>query len=204
MRRVSAVAAPGGVFPCPFVGMVLIQDSNGLPAADHLPNPDTVSAQANATETLSGLVYFPQTAVTFQGTPAASGPQCLCLSPIQSISREPPGLRRTGVRALGSTTCRLSRPSTLPNDRARPSLARPHRPKRFQLRSSGWGARNYPPCSCLGLRASPRTIRPLPRRCASPGLLPQCGQQKRLPSYARQKSGADASGPDQIRRGSGR
>jgi len=56
MRRVSAVAAPGGVFPCPFVGMVLIQDSSGLPAADHLPNPDTVSAQANATETLSGLV----------------------------------------------------------------------------------------------------------------------------------------------------
>src|SRR5215472_9951040 len=57
-----------------------------------------------------------------------------------------------GVRALGSITFRLSRPPTLPNDRARPSPARPHRPKRLQLRSSGWGARNYPPCSCLGLR----------------------------------------------------
>jgi len=101
MRRVSAVAAPGGVFPCPFVGMVLIQDSNGLPAADHLPNPDTVSAQANATETLSGLVYFPQAAVTFQGTPAASGPQCLVLVANTISLQGTPGFATDGCPSLG-------------------------------------------------------------------------------------------------------
>jgi hypothetical protein len=89
---------------CPFAGLVLIQDSNGLPAADPLPNPDTVSAQGNPTETLSGLVYFPQAAVTFRGTPAASGPQCLVLV-ANTISLQ----GTMGVRALGSTTFRLSR-----------------------------------------------------------------------------------------------
>src|SRR5262249_43727221 len=63
-----------------FAGMVLIQDSNGLPGG---PPPTTINspsnAQANSTETLSGLVYFPKSAVTFQGTPVTTGPQCLVL-----------------------------------------------------------------------------------------------------------------------------
>ena len=86
---------------CPFAGMVLIQDSNGLPVADHLPNPDTVSAQANATETLSGLVYFPQAAVTFQGTPAASGPQCLVLVTNTLSMQGNPGFATSGCGSLG-------------------------------------------------------------------------------------------------------
>ena len=60
-----------------FAGYVLIQDFNGLPAGTTINT--TSNAQANATETLSGLVYFPDTAVTFQGTPSAAGPQCLVL-----------------------------------------------------------------------------------------------------------------------------
>jgi Flp pilus assembly protein TadG len=86
---------------CPFAGMVLIQDSNGLPAADHLPNPDTVSAQANSTETLSGLVYFPQADVTFQGTPAASGPQCLVLVTNTLSMQGNPGFATSGCGSLG-------------------------------------------------------------------------------------------------------
>ena len=60
-----------------FAGLVLIQDSNGLPTGTTINSP--FSAKANATETLTGLVYFPDTAVTFQGGPAATGPQCLVL-----------------------------------------------------------------------------------------------------------------------------
>ena len=40
-------------------------DAAALSAADF-------NAQANGSETLSGLVYFPQAAVTFQGTPTAA------------------------------------------------------------------------------------------------------------------------------------
>ena len=60
-----------------FAGDVLIQDSNGLPPGTTVNT--TSNAQANATETLSGLEYFPKSAVTFQGTPGTSGPQCLVL-----------------------------------------------------------------------------------------------------------------------------
>jgi Flp pilus assembly protein TadG len=86
---------------CPFAGMVLIQDSNGLPAADHLPNPDTVSAQANSTETLSGLVYFPQADVTFQGGPSATGPQCLLLVTNTLSMQGNPGFATSGCGSLG-------------------------------------------------------------------------------------------------------
>ena len=86
---------------CPFAGMVLIQDSNGLPAADHLPNPDTVSAQANSTETLSGLVYFPQADVTFQGGPSATGPQCLVLVTNTLSMQGNPGFATSGCGSLG-------------------------------------------------------------------------------------------------------
>ena len=85
----------------PFAGMVLIQDSNGLPAADHLPSPDTVSAQANASETLSGFVYFPQAAVTFQGGPSATGPQCLVLVTNTLSMQGNPGFATSGCGSLG-------------------------------------------------------------------------------------------------------
>jgi hypothetical protein len=57
----------------PFAGIVLIQDSNGLPAG-------TVSIEAAAGVTLNGLVYFPKASVTsFHGNPSAAGPRCLLL-----------------------------------------------------------------------------------------------------------------------------
>jgi Flp pilus assembly protein TadG len=88
----------------PFAGMVLIQDSNGLPAGDQSPNPDNFNAQANATETLSGLVYFPDAAVTFQGTPAATGPQCLVLVANTVAMQGNPGFATNGCSSLGLNT----------------------------------------------------------------------------------------------------
>ena len=58
-------------------GMLLIQDSHNLPAGTTINSPS--STQANASETLSGLLYFPKSKLSFQGTPSASGPQCLMI-----------------------------------------------------------------------------------------------------------------------------
>jgi len=77
-----------------FKGLVLIQDSNGLPAAPS-------NAQANATETLTGLVYFPQSAITFQGTPAATGPQCLVLVANTVAMQGNPAFDTSGCGSLG-------------------------------------------------------------------------------------------------------
>jgi hypothetical protein len=82
-----------------FAGMVLIQDSNGLPAGTTIDSPS--NAQANSAETLSGLVYFPDTAVTFQGTPAATGPQCLVLVANTISLQGTPGFSTDGCPSLG-------------------------------------------------------------------------------------------------------
>jgi hypothetical protein len=82
-----------------FAGMVLIQDSNGLPTGTTIDNP--ANAQANATETLSGLVYFPDTAVTFQGTPVATGPQCLVLVANTVSLQGNPGFATNGCSSIG-------------------------------------------------------------------------------------------------------
>jgi hypothetical protein len=58
-----------------FAGYVILQDSNGLPAGTSIDTSST--AQANATETLNGLVYFPKTDMQFQGGPDAGANACL-------------------------------------------------------------------------------------------------------------------------------
>jgi hypothetical protein len=82
-----------------FAGMVLIQDSNGLPPGTTINN--TANVQANAAETLSGLVYFPDTAVTFQGGPSATGPQCLVLVANTVAMQGNPGFATSGCGSLG-------------------------------------------------------------------------------------------------------
>jgi hypothetical protein len=98
----------------PFAGMVLIQDSNGLASYNiSLPNPDTFSASANGTETLTGLVYFPDAAVTFQGTPAASGPQCLVLVANTVALQGNPTFATSGCSSLGLNNLPIVRSVTL-------------------------------------------------------------------------------------------
>jgi hypothetical protein len=93
----SATSAPTSPFPA----MVLIQDSNGLPAGDTLPNPDNYHMQASGSETLSGLVYFPKAAVSFQGGPAANGPQCLVLVADTIALRGNPNFATNGCSSIG-------------------------------------------------------------------------------------------------------
>ncbi|HEX4615558.1 MAG TPA: hypothetical protein VH230_06550 [Stellaceae bacterium] len=62
----------------PFAGLAIIQDSNGLPpGTTYTSSHSTIGGAPGAT--LNGLVYFPNSSMTFHGAPSASGPQCLLL-----------------------------------------------------------------------------------------------------------------------------
>ncbi len=62
----------------PFAGLAIIQDSNGLPpGTSYTSSRSTIGGTPGAT--LNGLVYFPNSSVTFHGAPSAAGPQCLLL-----------------------------------------------------------------------------------------------------------------------------
>jgi len=93
-----------------FAGLVLIQDSNGLPPGATYTST-TSNAQANATESLNGLVYFPNTAMTFQGTPAAGSAACLVLV-VNTLSLQGnPQLNDSGCTSAGLTN--LPTPKTV-------------------------------------------------------------------------------------------
>jgi hypothetical protein len=61
-----------------FAGLAIVQDSHGLPAGTTYTSiRSTLSLGPDAT--LNGLVYFPNSSMTFQGNPSAAGPKCLLL-----------------------------------------------------------------------------------------------------------------------------
>jgi hypothetical protein len=61
-----------------FAGLAIIQDSNGLsPGTTYTSGHSTIGGAPGAT--LNGLVYFPNSSMTFHGEPSATGPQCLLL-----------------------------------------------------------------------------------------------------------------------------
>jgi hypothetical protein len=61
-----------------FAGLMIIQDSNGLPpGTTYTSSHSTIGGMPAAT--LNGLVYFPNSSVRFHGAPSAAGPQCLLL-----------------------------------------------------------------------------------------------------------------------------
>lgn len=62
----------------PFAGLSIVQDSNGLPAGTtYTSTHSTIGGAPGAT--LNGLVYFPNSSMTFHGAPSGTGPQCLLL-----------------------------------------------------------------------------------------------------------------------------
>jgi len=62
----------------PFTGLAIIQDSNSLPpGTTYTSSQSTIGGTPGAT--LNGLVYFPNSSMTFHGAPTATGPQCLLL-----------------------------------------------------------------------------------------------------------------------------
>ena len=87
----------------PFAGLAIIQDSNGLPSGTtYLHSPNTVSGQGNPTETLNGLVYFPNAAMDFYGTPNG-GNDCLVLVVNTLNFHGNPTLNSTGCSSSGLT-----------------------------------------------------------------------------------------------------
>ena len=71
----------------------------------------TSNAQANATESLNGLVYFPNTAMTFQGTPAAGSAACLVVVVNTLTLQGNPQLNDLGCTNAGLTN--LPTPKTV-------------------------------------------------------------------------------------------
>lgn len=62
----------------PFAGLAIIQDSNGLPpGTTYRSSHSTIGGAPGAI--LNGLVYFPNSSMTFHGAPSVNGPQCLVL-----------------------------------------------------------------------------------------------------------------------------
>jgi len=62
----------------PFAGFAIIQDSHGLPpGTTYTSSHSTIGGAPGAT--LNGLLYFPNSSLTFHGEPSATGPQCLLL-----------------------------------------------------------------------------------------------------------------------------
>lgn len=85
-----------------FAGKLFIQDSHGLPTGTTMHT--TANAQANATETVGGLLYFPKSTVSFQGGPGATGSQCLVLVADKITFQGNPGLAIAGCVSEGLTT----------------------------------------------------------------------------------------------------
>jgi len=67
-----------------FAGLALIQDSNGMPTGtSYTSHHSSIGGRQGAT--LNGLIYFPNSSLTFHGKPSASGPRCLVLV-VDSVS----------------------------------------------------------------------------------------------------------------------
>jgi Flp pilus assembly protein TadG len=70
---VDSLNAPGSGT---FAGLLLIQDSNGLPTGTTFTSGGS-TFQGTPGQTLDGLVYFPDNALTFQGNPTTGSNSCL-------------------------------------------------------------------------------------------------------------------------------
>jgi hypothetical protein len=87
-----------------FAGLAIIQDSNALPpGTTYTSSHSTIRGAPGAA--LNGLVYFPNSSLTFHGEPSATGPQCLLLVvntlDIDAASRlEAGGCARAGLGNL--------------------------------------------------------------------------------------------------------
>jgi hypothetical protein len=61
-----------------FAGIVIVQDSHGLPPGTTYTSSGSTIGIGPSAE-LNGLVYFPNSSLTFHGSPSATGPKCLLL-----------------------------------------------------------------------------------------------------------------------------
>jgi hypothetical protein len=87
-----------------FGGLVIVQDSNELPpGTTYASSHNTVAGGKSVT--LNGLVYFPNSSLTFDGHPSLAGPKCLLLvvgwlMVAQNSSLETQGCASAGLAGL--------------------------------------------------------------------------------------------------------
>jgi hypothetical protein len=85
-----------------FAGLVIVQDSNNLPnGTTYTSRRSNIGGRPGGS--LNGLVYFPNSSLTFHGDPSSIGPKCLLLIgstvKIDAASR----LDSAGCKAAGLT-----------------------------------------------------------------------------------------------------
>ena len=86
----------------PFAGLVFVQDSNGLPNGTTYTSTHSAFGMSPGA-TLNGLVYFPNSSVTFQGNPSATGPKCLLLVVSTVAVNGTSSLETSGCASAGLT-----------------------------------------------------------------------------------------------------
>ena len=86
----------------PFAGLVFVQDSNGLPNGTTYTSTHSAFGMSPGA-TLNGLVYFPNSSVTFQGNPSATGPKCLLLVVSTVAVNGTSSLETSGCASVGLT-----------------------------------------------------------------------------------------------------
>ena len=86
----------------PFAGLVLVQDSNGLANGTTYTSTHRAFGMAPGA-TLNGLVYFPNSSMTFQGNPSATGPKCLLLVVRTLAVNGTSSLETSGCASVGLT-----------------------------------------------------------------------------------------------------
>jgi hypothetical protein len=89
----------------PFAGLVLAQDANGLPNGTIYSSPSSTIAGAPGAM-LNGLVYFPNSWMTFTGSPSDASPGCLLLV-VKSLTV-------SGASSLETSGCASAGLSDLP------------------------------------------------------------------------------------------
>jgi Flp pilus assembly protein TadG len=85
-----------------FSGLVFVQDANGLPSGTtYTSNQGTIGGASGSM--INGLVYFPNSSVTFHGKPSAGGPKCLLVVVSALIVDAPSNLDSSGCTNTGVT-----------------------------------------------------------------------------------------------------
>ena len=85
-----------------FAGLVIVQDSNNLPhRTTYTSRHSSIGGKPGGS--LNGLVYFPNSSLTFHGVPSSIGPKCLLLVGNAVIIDATSNLDNAGCAAAGLT-----------------------------------------------------------------------------------------------------
>ena len=96
--RLNLNASSSGQFP----GLLFVQDSNDLPpGTTYTSKHSTIGGASGAT--LNGLVYFPNSSMTFHGDPSAIGPKCLLIVASKVTINATSNLETGGCSSAGLT-----------------------------------------------------------------------------------------------------